>query len=92
MSVEVQHDSAKHKFYAIVDGREAYLEYDELGPGKLDYKHTYVPEDRRGMGLGALIVDEALAYAKENDFVVVPSCPFVKSFIDSRPEYRELVA
>lgn len=92
MSVEVHHDAEKHRFYAVVDGREAYLEYDELGPQKLDYKSTYVPAEQRGKGLGALIVDEALAFAKDHHFEVVPTCPFVKSFIDSRPEYRELVA
>jgi len=92
MELDIQHDIDRRRFFAEIDGATAHLDYREAGPKKLDYKHTFVPEELRGEGVGGRLVKHALEYAKEKGFEVIPSCPFVESYVEEHPEYRELTA
>jgi predicted GNAT family acetyltransferase len=92
VEVEIHHDEEKSRFVAQVDGQEAVLEYERLGNGTLDYRHTFVPEEHREEGLGADLVRFALDWAARNDRQVVPTCPFVRSYLKDHPEISGVVA
>lgn len=74
----VRHDEERHKFVVELEGREAYLRYIRAGDRTLDYSHTFVPPEYRGRGIGTQIVASALDYARERQFHVIPTCPFVR--------------
>jgi predicted GNAT family acetyltransferase len=54
--------------------------------------HTEIQPRRRGHGLGAILVKAALADIRAADRTVVPSCWYVREYIDEHPEEADLVA
>jgi predicted GNAT family acetyltransferase len=88
MALKVQHDEQNHRFEAEVDGQTLYLDYRRLDRETLDYESTFVPDDLRGRGLAGELVTHALDWAKDHDYQVVATCPYVQSFIDKHPEYK----
>ena len=91
-SLEVRHDADRRRFYIPFDEGEAHLDYRQKDDTTLDYAHTYVSPDLRGQGLAGRVVEKALDYAREEGLKVVPSCPFVASFVKHHPEYQDLRA
>ena len=67
-----------------------YLSY-ELDGGVLDLQHTVVDPAARGQGLGGRLVEEALQYARAEDLLVRPTCPFVPDYLERHPEHADLV-
>ncbi|MFC3607010.1 GNAT family N-acetyltransferase [Stutzerimonas tarimensis] len=78
----IRHDRQKYHFEVNLDGRCAYLAYMDLGKQTLDFYRTYVPEDLRGHGIAAAIVQEALDFANREGYVVIPSCSYVESYLE----------
>ncbi len=92
MDVIVNHKSGSKQFVAIIEGTIASLSYTTSSDGKIwDYYSTYVPTSLRGKRIGQTIVKYALDFAKENSLIIIPTCPFVKGYIDIHPEYKALV-
>lgn len=91
MELNIKHDKVQHKFYAVIDGKEAALEYSQKNTKTLDYYSTFVPSELRGQKIAEKIVTYALEYAKENNYHIIPSCPYVEIFIARHPQYQMLV-
>jgi len=91
-SLTVVHHQALGKFSAMIEGEEAYLLYHAGGEGVLDYVSTFVPEPLRGRGIASAVVRCALEYARQQRCRVIPSCWFVKGYVDRHPEFLDLVA
>lgn len=92
MTVIVEHDKENHQFFTEVEGKTSYLKYTVSPDGKiLDYVSTYVPPELRGRQIAGQIVQVALDYAKENKLRVIPTCSFVQAYLESHPEYQEVV-
>jgi predicted GNAT family acetyltransferase len=81
----------KKRFVINIDGKEVYVDF-EMKDNKMDLDHTYTHPDLRGRGLAAQVVRAALEFAKEENFKVIPTCSYVRSFISKNDEYKELVA
>lgn len=92
MDLEIRHDRDRQRFVAPLNGKEATLRYSEAGERRLDYRSTFVPEEHRHKGIGERIVIEALDWARDNGYEVIPTCPFVKRVLDEHPEYGDLLA
>jgi len=88
---EVKHDKSKERFYMNIEGDNVHLDYSLRGD-KIDLYHTYTPPQLRGRGLAGKVVEFAFNYAKENNLKVIPSCPFIPSFLERKPEYKKLVS
>ena len=91
MELEIQHNKNKSRFFTFVEGREAYLSYEKNGENILNFNHTYVPFNLRGRSIAAQIVGYALEYARENNFKVIPSCSYVRVFIEKNKQFSDLV-
>jgi len=79
-----------HDLEMNVDGNIAIIEY-ELSDGILKLIHTEVPPESEGKGVGSAIVLKALNYAKENNFKIVPICPFVQAYLKRHPQWNEII-
>lgn len=88
----IEHDAAASRFVAHLDAGDAYLAYQTAGPSTLDLQHTMVPEEARGQGVGESLVRAAFDYARAHDQRVIPSCPFVASWLQEHPDAGDLVA
>lgn len=81
MDVIIKHDKEEQVFYADLGGEVAELTYTIPSDDAINMMHTYVPQEHRGHGIGEKLVEAALAYAKENNYRVIPSCSFVARFV-----------
>lgn len=89
--MNVHHDRNRHRFTTPVDGEEAVVDYEETSSGAWDLTHTFVPPEHRHCGIASGLVRRVLEEARREGRSIVPTCPFVSSFLDDRPEFRDLV-
>jgi uncharacterized protein len=54
--------------------------------------HTEVPPALQGLGLAGLLVQAALAWARENQLRVRPTCSYVAAYMKRRPDTQDLLA
>jgi uncharacterized protein len=87
----VSHNPAAGQFEIRTEHGTALLRYAHRG-AELDLIHTEVPEALEGKGYGAALAKAALEYAAAEDMKVIPSCPFVSTYIRRHPEHAGLVA
>jgi hypothetical protein len=92
MDIAVANDEKGRQFHAEVDGHRAHLDYLKQKDGTLNLIHTEVAPALRGKGVGEALVRYALDAARSGGVKVIPTCPFVKKFIERHPEYRDVVA
>jgi predicted GNAT family acetyltransferase len=88
---DVRNNESERRFEITVDGHTAFLKYAMEG-GRLNLVHTEVPPELGGKGLGGTLAHAALEYARASQLSVVPSCPFVKRYLEKHPEYAALVS
>lgn len=81
MDEKIKHNEKEHRFELTKNGLTAYIEY-EMEPGSINFTHTIVPGPLEGQGIGTALVKHALEYAKDQHLRIIPSCPFVKSYMD----------
>lgn len=58
----------------------------------ISFMHTVVVEDFGHRGLAAVMVQRALDRARDYGWRVRPVCTYVQRFVDSHPEYLDLMA
>ena len=91
--MNVQHDETRHAFTVDVDGEQAELTYTRPSEGVIDLNHTFVPVAGRNKGVAAEMAKAALAYARESSLKVIPTCPYIGSFLKKHhSEYGSLIA
>jgi predicted GNAT family acetyltransferase len=88
--VAVGHQAEEHRFAVVVDGETAELTYRTAG-SQIIFNHTGVPPALEGRGIGSALAKAGLDYARANSLEVVPLCPFIRSYIERKPEYQPLV-
>jgi predicted GNAT family acetyltransferase len=88
----VEHEGAGKRFVARMAAGEAELTYEERGGRVLDLIHTFVPPEARGQGVGEELVEFAFDYARNNDYRVKASCPFVRNWLEDHPQQHDLLS
>ncbi|MDD4153888.1 MAG: GNAT family N-acetyltransferase [Bacilli bacterium] len=53
--------------------------------------HTYVNRSLRGKGMGKILVDRVVAYARENNLKIIPTCPFAKDIMEMSKSYNDVL-
>jgi predicted GNAT family acetyltransferase len=87
---EVLNDLQGSRFVLDVNGNEVYVLYAE-DKNTIDLYSTYTPPKLRGQGLAEKVFLAAFKYAKEKNLKVIPSCWYVRKFIEKHPEFRTIV-
>ena len=83
--------AAEARYEATIDGELAgYMEY-VVKYGRLALIHTEVLPAFEGMGVGSGLVRFALADARRQHLRVIPTCPFVRSYVESHPDTHDIV-
>jgi uncharacterized protein len=81
----VTHNEARGQFELALGEEKAVLQYRRTA-NSITLIHTEVPKAERGRGLGNQLIRAALDFAHFNQLKVVPVCPFVKAYLQKRPE------
>ena len=88
--VKITHNEQAQRFETTIDGHIGYISYQQRA-NALVYDHTIVPPALGGKGVGSALVKHALNYARDHGKKVVPQCSFVASYIETHPDYQDLV-
>ncbi len=91
MSGTVVDRKERRRFELDEGGGTAFVTY-VLEGATINFTHTIVPEELEGRGVGSRLVKGALDEARERSLQVVPTCSFVRHFIDTHEDYQDLVA
>ena len=91
MSVAIADAPERERYEIYVDGELAGFTEYKARPGIIAFIHTEVDEGFQGRGLGDRLIAYALDDARKRELAVLPFCPFVRSFIQSHPDYVDLV-
>jgi predicted GNAT family acetyltransferase len=84
-------NTAAQRLEIAEGGAIAFLTY-RMKDGAVEYVHSETPPELRGRGLAGALAKFALERDKAAGRKVIPTCPFVKTYIDRHPEYAALVA
>jgi uncharacterized protein len=87
----VTNNTVASRFEAATNAGLARLDYVVSG-NTIELVHTYVPEGATTHGVGSALARYALEHARANGLKVVPTCPFVRAFLERHPEYQDLRA
>ncbi len=91
-TTRVEHHADRHRYEILVGDEVAgYAEY-RPGAGTRDFDHTVTLPQFRGRGLAAVLVRDALDDTRAAGLSIVPSCSYVRHFVDTNPDYQDLVA
>ena len=91
MDLQVTDNQAQSRFEIRADGELAgFVQYD-LDDNEIAFTHTETDDRFRGHGLAGTLVQSALEAVRDRKLVVLPYCPFVRSWIAGHREYADLV-
>jgi len=92
MEIQREEHGKKGSFFIEKDGEWiAEMTYQREGARKMVVDHTEVDESLRGKGVGEELVEEAVKYARENNLLIKPTCPFVKSVLEKSEDYEDVL-
>ena len=87
----VTDDPAASRYELRVGGELAgFVEYHLRGQ-QINLIHTEVDPRFQGAGLAAQLARFSLDDARKRNLSVLPSCPYIRSWIRKHPEYTDLV-
>ena len=88
---DVIDDEEEQRYEARIDGELAgTIEY-VVKYGRLALIHTEVLPEFEGRGVGSGLVRFAFAEARRRGLRVIPTCPFVRSYVEAHPETHDIV-
>lgn len=98
MTMEVVDVEPMHRYELLEDGTLlGHLSYtDRSDPDDdvlvRDLQHTVIEPDQRGRGLGSVLVPAVLDDIRGRGARLIPTCPFIRSWLDEHPDQQDLVA
>ncbi len=87
----VEHDEAHQRFMIHLPTGDARLDYERPDARTINLRHTEVPENERGHGAAADLAQAAFEYARAQKLRVIPTCRFVRAWLDRHPAERDIV-
>lgn len=93
MLVQQVEQDGKGSFFVGEPGNfQAELVYSIPHPDRLIIEHTEVSDSLRGQHVGNLLLDAAIAYAREKKLKVVPACSFAAAVMKkNREQYLDVL-
>ena len=89
--VEVTRDPEASQYVATLDGvRAGFIDYFARA-GVVELIHTEVDDKFVGRGVASTLVRHALDDIRSQGMQVIPSCPYVREWLEKHPDYDSLV-
>jgi uncharacterized protein len=93
MTLTVRNAEARARYELVDDDEEVLGVADYRVDGDVvTFPHTEVRPDRRGQGLGAVLVRAALDDVRRQGRHIHPACWYVREFVVAHDDYADLVA
>jgi predicted GNAT family acetyltransferase len=84
--IEVSDRKALNRYEIRVGGEVAGIADYRLDGDRINFVHTEIDSEHGGKGLGSRLVEFAVTDARSRDLEIIPSCPFVKSWVEEHPD------
>lgn len=83
-----------HKFYIGEDEQNpiAEITYKDKDEHTIIADHTYVSDQLRGQGIAGKLLNELIAFAREEKKKIVPECSYVQAKMEKSTELHDLIA
>jgi predicted GNAT family acetyltransferase len=89
--VIVRDDPAGNRYELLIDGvRAGDLHYLPTR-GAVVLVHTEIAPELEGQGFGGRLISGALEDLRTRGLIIIPVCPFVRSYLERHPEYADLL-
>ncbi|PIC98372.1 GNAT family N-acetyltransferase [Sporosarcina sp. P31] len=85
---------SNEKFYVGDNPEEPLAEMTIVlnGPKQFIIDHTMVSDQLRGQGVGDMLLEEVVKFARENNRQIIPLCPFAKARLEkNRAQYEDVL-
>lgn len=91
--VNIEENDNKGVFIATdSDGNKAgEMTFSKAGTDKIIIDHTEVDEAYGGKGVGKVLFESAIQYAKEKLIKIMPLCPFAASMFKKNSQYKDVL-
>jgi uncharacterized protein len=92
MSLEVVENPTARRFEIAVDGTLAgFTQYQPVDVQTWDFFHTEIDPAFEGRGLASQLIGRTLDQLRTRRIAVLPSCPFVREYLDKHAGYVTMV-
>jgi predicted GNAT family acetyltransferase len=92
MDLDFEENPARQRFEVRLAGQLVGFADYRVRDGVVAFTHTEVEPALRGQGIGARLVGAALDSVRARGARALPLCSFVADYVDSHPDYADLVA
>jgi len=86
----VKRNDERSRYELVLDGEVVGIADFVMDGDVMVLPHTVIDADRRGQGLGDLLVAGVLTDASERGTAVAPRCWFVRDYLDRHPEAADV--
>lgn len=69
----------------------AVITYYHQDPATICVDHTIVSEELRGQQIAGKLVERIIAFARENNFKIVPECSYAAKYLQNHPEHHDVL-
>lgn len=91
MDLEITDATEAGRYEARLGGELAGVIEYVAKRGVIALVHTEVAAAFKGRGIAGRLARHALDEARRRGLVVIPSCPYVRAYLERHPEDRDLV-
>jgi uncharacterized protein len=92
MEIRQKDDGKKGIFYVEQNKQVvAQMTYTWAGNTKIIIEHTEVDDSLGGNGIGKLMVEKAVQFARDKSIKIIPRCTFAKSIFDKTEEFKDVL-
>lgn len=89
-NIQLIKNETKKRFEIEINGHFAFINYGEMGR-QITLVHTETEKELAGTGAASAVVEKTLHWIEDNEFKLLPFCPYVFAFIQKHPEWKRIV-
>tara|TARA_R100000935_G_scaffold15223_2_gene30268 strand:+ start:2240 stop:2518 length:279 start_codon:yes stop_codon:yes gene_type:complete len=88
---QISEDRKGHFEAYVEDEKSGLMTYKWNGKNEIVIDHTEVHEGFEGKGIGKQLVLAGVAFARNNNLKIKPTCPFAKKFLERTSDYEDVL-
>ncbi|RKF18661.1 N-acetyltransferase [Alginatibacterium sediminis] len=93
MNIEFKQDDIAGAFFVAPWADDtAKLSFQKKSPTLWLVDHTFVPEQFRGQGVAALLVNALIEKSEQEGVKIIPLCSYVAKQFERHPQWQHLLA
>ncbi len=86
----IQHNTSACRFEIHIEGKVSFMRYRPINRG-IEVYNTEVEKSLEGNGIAGVLARRITDYARQNNLRILPACPYMRVFMQTHPEYHDLI-